>query len=148
GPLSILVVEDEAPVARAVASLLEREGHRVTVVRSAEDAVAKLESGDAEFSVILSDYRMPGMGGEGLAQWLRTEHPEWMDRLVIASGDVVSRGTEAFLEAAVAQLAAALDALAIEGLETTAGLYVEIARDPRFIAGGVDALFFEGLARG
>ena len=48
---------------------------------------------------------------------------------------------------AVQRLAAALDALRIEGVETTAGLHRLVAADPRFVAGGVDTRFFEGLAR-
>jgi acetyl-CoA carboxylase biotin carboxylase subunit len=46
---------------------------------------------------------------------------------------------------AVARLGAALDALEIQGVETTAGLHRKIASDPRFIAGGVDTRFFEGF---
>lgn len=46
---------------------------------------------------------------------------------------------------AVARLAGALNALNIEGVETTAGLHRLIAADDRFRAGGVDTRFFEGL---
>ncbi len=49
---------------------------------------------------------------------------------------------------AVKNLAAALAVLEIEGVSTTAGLHRKIAADPRFIAGGVDTKFFEGLAHG
>jgi acetyl-CoA carboxylase biotin carboxylase subunit len=47
-------------------------------------------------------------------------------------------------EEAVARLAAALAMLAIEGVETTAGLHRWVASDPRFAAGGVDTSFFDG----
>jgi acetyl-CoA carboxylase biotin carboxylase subunit len=49
---------------------------------------------------------------------------------------------------AVARLGVALDALAIEGVATTAALQGRIARDPRFIAGGFDTRFFQGFAHG
>ena len=49
-------------------------------------------------------------------------------------------------EAAVARLTRALGALAIEGTATTAPLHRRIVADPRFIAGGVDTRFLEGLA--
>ena len=49
-------------------------------------------------------------------------------------------------EAAVARLTRALGALAIEGTATTASLHRRIVADPRFIAGGVDTRFLEGLA--
>jgi CheY-like chemotaxis protein len=94
----ILVVEDELPVARSVAALLIREGHYVTLAGSGEEAVELLAAEGATFEVILSDFRMPGIGGEGLFQWLRTTHPEWMDRLVFTSGDLLSPRTQAFLD--------------------------------------------------
>ncbi|MDB5719323.1 MAG: ATP-grasp protein [Sphingomonas bacterium] len=58
---------------------------------------------------------------------------------------IVSGATRA---EAVSRLAAALDALRVEGIETTAGLHRRIAADPRFVAGGVDTRFFEGLTHG
>lgn len=46
---------------------------------------------------------------------------------------------------AVALLAQALERLTIEGVDTTRDLHRAIAADPRFVAGGVDTRFFEGL---
>jgi acetyl-CoA carboxylase, biotin carboxylase subunit len=47
---------------------------------------------------------------------------------------------------AVKQLGTALKILTIEGVDTTCDMHRAIAADPRFIAGGVDTGFFEGLA--
>jgi acetyl-CoA carboxylase, biotin carboxylase subunit len=47
---------------------------------------------------------------------------------------------------AVARLGAALQSLTIEGVDTTCDMHQVISTDPRFIAGGVDTGFFEGLA--
>lgn len=47
---------------------------------------------------------------------------------------------------AVARLSAALERLEIEGVETTRDLHRAILADLRFVAGGVDTRFFEGLA--
>jgi len=47
---------------------------------------------------------------------------------------------------AVARLSSALATLHIEGVDTTRDLHRAIAADQRFIAGGVDTRFFEGLA--
>ena len=47
---------------------------------------------------------------------------------------------------AVATLSSALDCLKIEGVDTTADLHRAIVKDPRFVAGGVDTRFFEGLS--
>jgi acetyl-CoA carboxylase biotin carboxylase subunit len=47
---------------------------------------------------------------------------------------------------AVQKLGSALEQLTIEGVDTTCDLHRAIAADARFIAGGVDTRFFEGLA--
>ncbi len=49
-------------------------------------------------------------------------------------------------EEAVKRLGSALEQLSIEGVDTTRDLHRAIAVDERFIAGGVDTRFFEGLA--
>ncbi|HTU13136.1 MAG TPA: biotin carboxylase N-terminal domain-containing protein [Allosphingosinicella sp.] len=49
---------------------------------------------------------------------------------------------------AVARLGAALAALEIDGVASTAPLHRRIAADPRFVAGGVDTRFFEGFSHG
>jgi acetyl-CoA carboxylase, biotin carboxylase subunit len=56
---------------------------------------------------------------------------------------IVSGATRA---EAVKLLASALEQLAIEGVDTTCDLHRAIAADTRFIAGGVDTRFFEGLS--
>jgi signal transduction histidine kinase/CheY-like chemotaxis protein len=101
-PLSVLLVEDETQVARAVTALLKYDGHRVTTVETAEAAVERLsDDRDApEFDVVLSDYRMPGMGGEGLFEWVRSRRPELLERVVYMSGDMLSPRTQSFLEGA------------------------------------------------
>lgn len=72
-----------------------------------------------------------------------SEVPPFYDSLV---GKLIVRG--ATRDEAVARLTAALDRLSIEGFATTTDLHRAIVRDPRFVAGGVDTRFFEGLARG
>jgi acetyl-CoA carboxylase biotin carboxylase subunit len=47
----------------------------------------------------------------------------------------------------IANMAAALEALKIEGVTTTAPMHRAIMADPRFAAGAVDTRFFEGLTR-
>jgi acetyl-CoA carboxylase biotin carboxylase subunit len=71
------------------------------------------------------------------------EVPPFYDSLI---GKLIAHGGDR--AAALARLTAALDALRIEGVATTAGLHRAIVADPRFVAGGVDTRFFEGMARG
>lgn len=71
------------------------------------------------------------------------EVPPYYDSLV---GKLIVHG--ATRAEAVERLKEALDRLSIEGFATTTDLHRAIARDARFVAGGVDTRFFEGLARG
>jgi acetyl-CoA carboxylase biotin carboxylase subunit len=66
--------------------------------------------------------------------------PPYYDSLI---GKLIVRGNDR--PAAVARLSQALATLTIEGVPTTADLHRKIAQDPRFIAGGVDTRFFQGL---
>src|SRR5579872_2036301 len=69
----ILIVDDEAPIRALLGQHLQQEGHEVTL---AADGAAGLEAlGKAEFELVLTDVRMPGMSGlELLAEVVRT-HP-------------------------------------------------------------------------
>ncbi len=69
--------------------------------------------------------------------------PPFYDSLI---GKIIAHGPDR--AAALNRLTAALAALHIEGVTTTAALHRRIAADARFIAGGVDTRFFEGLADG
>jgi len=68
------------------------------------------------------------------------EVPPYYDSLI--GKLIVSAATRA---EAVTLLASALGRLSIEGVDTTRDLHRAIAADPRFVAGGVDTRFFEGL---
>ncbi len=58
----LLLVDDEALIARGMALFLEDEGLRVSTAGSAEQAIALVESGE-RFAVCIMDIRLPGMDG-------------------------------------------------------------------------------------
>lgn len=72
----ILLVEDDAPSRRLLALALRSEGYEVTDTSSAEAALAALETGETDFRVLVTDVKMPGIGGTGLLQRLR-EMERW-----------------------------------------------------------------------
>jgi two-component system sensor histidine kinase/response regulator len=61
GPLSVLVVDDNALNCRLLAILLERAGHRVVTVGSGEAALERLAA--EPFDLVLMDMQMPGLDG-------------------------------------------------------------------------------------
>jgi CheY-like chemotaxis protein len=82
GALSILVVDDEPPLADLLARMLRLDGHAVTVVHSGIAALDHL--GTAAVDVVFSDMHMPGMTGWELTGQVHARHPTIP--IVIASG--------------------------------------------------------------
>jgi two-component system, cell cycle sensor histidine kinase and response regulator CckA len=73
GTETILVVEDEAPLRRAAARLVERLGYRVLTASDGAEALAILQREGAAIQLVLSDIVMPRMGGRALHDALRRE---------------------------------------------------------------------------
>ena len=65
----ILIVEDEGATAWALAESLREDGHETSTVGSAEDALARLRRQPAD--LVITDLRLPGLGGAQLARRLR-----------------------------------------------------------------------------
>ncbi len=77
--LSILLVEDEAPVARALARLLSLDAHRVTIALDGYAALDHLAS--EQYDAVLCDIRMPGLDGMELYDRLARTSPDVLTRL-------------------------------------------------------------------
>jgi len=85
----VLVVDDEEPMRHMLQLLLSREGYEVDTVASGEAAVERLGSDEApDVDVVLSDVRMPGMGGLGLVEWAAAERPELTVIVMSAFGSI------------------------------------------------------------
>jgi DNA-binding NtrC family response regulator len=61
---NILIVDDEEIQANIIADILEKEAYKVKKAYSAEEALKSISNGN--FSVLLVDLKMPGIGGIGL----------------------------------------------------------------------------------
>ena len=70
----ILVVDDEEPVRRVVATLLDRSGYSVTTAGSTDEALERLRDADG-FDLMLSDVMMPGVDGLSLLSRVAEEFP-------------------------------------------------------------------------
>ena len=60
----VLLVDDEPGIRETLSLALEQAGYRVSPAATAEDALEVLSR--EEVKIVLSDIRMPGMGGEAL----------------------------------------------------------------------------------
>ena len=85
GPaLSILVVEDHADTARALAELLTSDGHRVAIAGDGDEALEKASALAPD--VVLLDLGLPGIDGYEVARRLRAEHALLRPVLVALTG--------------------------------------------------------------
>ena len=71
GRESILLVEDEPAVRQLFAQALSRAGYIVYEARNGEEAIKVFDQYGDSIDLLLTDMRMPYMGGEELAAQLR-----------------------------------------------------------------------------
>jgi len=74
----ILVVDDEINIRGALVTLLEKKGYQVRGAGTGEDALEQLETAMAD--LVLTDLKMPGMGG---MEFLRRLKQKWPDTEVL-----------------------------------------------------------------
>ena len=99
--LSLLVVEDEEAVRRAMALLAKRLGHEVTTVGRFADATERLAQGGARYDALLVDVHLDeAHTGFDLFDHLRTEGQGRERLIVFTTGDSISTQTRDALERA------------------------------------------------
>jgi two-component system cell cycle sensor histidine kinase/response regulator CckA len=81
---TILLVEDEPPVRQLFSSALTRAGYRVIEARNGQEALSVYDQHSGDIHLLLTDMRMPYMGGAELARQLRERNPHL--RLLCISG--------------------------------------------------------------
>src|SRR5690348_15289601 len=91
---NLLIVDDELGMRQFLTHLLQREGHDVRVADSGREALARLREQDAD--LILSDVRMPDMGGIDLLRSVR-EFSSKAEVIMMTAFANVDTAREAFL---------------------------------------------------
>jgi CheY-like chemotaxis protein len=84
GTESILVVDDEAPLAQMIGKTLMRLGYHVTVKTASAEALELIHRSPGDFDLVVSDQTMPGMTGDKLAEEIRKIRPDIP--LILCSG--------------------------------------------------------------
>ncbi|MFQ5669689.1 MAG: ATP-binding protein [Acidobacteriota bacterium] len=95
----ILVVDDEKIVLELLSDLLSSRGHRVEVAENGRVALERLKADREGFDLLITDMKMPAMGGRELYEAVREIAPDLSRRVVFATGDTVSEDARAFLAA-------------------------------------------------
>lgn len=82
---SILLVDDEPAILRALQRLLQRSGYRVYCAATGVEALQVLAG--YQISLVISDFRMPGMNGAELLKAVRTQYPTCLGIILSAYAD-------------------------------------------------------------
>jgi putative nucleotidyltransferase with HDIG domain len=86
-PERILVVDDEESVRGVVATLLECSGYAVTLIESAEEAMARLQQ-DPDYDLVLADIMLPGADGLTLLDHICMDYPGMPVVMLSALNDI------------------------------------------------------------
>ena len=87
--MRLLVVEDEAPIADALARTLRRSGYAVDV--AADGRAALRAAADADYDAVLLDLNLPHVDGMVVAHEIRQAQPDCYIIMVTARGGVGDR---------------------------------------------------------
>ncbi len=94
--LRVLVVDDEPHILHYLRAALEDWGHHVTVASDGQEALERLNR--MRFDIIITDLRMPRVGGRAFYESLKRDMPDVAQQVVFCTGDTVDTDTLAYLE--------------------------------------------------
>jgi two-component system response regulator AtoC len=120
--MNILVVDDDRVTRELLRAMLERDGYRVTLAESGEEALARVK--DFQFPIILSDINMVGLDGIRLLAELKRLHAESVVILMTGYGSLEG-AIEAIHEGAFDYLSKPLKPAELTALIARARRHVE-----------------------
>jgi DNA-binding NtrC family response regulator len=82
----ILVVDDELNIREALVTLLEKKQYDVRGAGTAEEALQELEAAAAD--LVLTDLKMPGIGGMEFVRRLKAKWPDTEVLVMTAFGSI------------------------------------------------------------
>ena len=92
GSETILLIEDELIVRRAVSQALASLGYQVIAPPTPEEAVVEAETGEVQ--LVVTDVTMPGMSGHEVAERLAISKPDLPVLMISGYADVEVHGDE------------------------------------------------------
>lgn len=85
---TIMLVDDEGAILRALQRLFRREGYRILTAEGGRQALGLLSDADDPVSLIISDQRMPEMTGIELMRKIKEINPATRRILVTGYSDI------------------------------------------------------------
>jgi DNA-binding response OmpR family regulator len=98
-PLQILTVEDENAIAQVLALVLGGPAAKVTRAVDGWEALIKIGVSEKPFDLVITDHRMPRVGGLDLVRRLRTR--KFDGKILVLSAHLSDEDIQAYEELAV-----------------------------------------------
>ncbi len=96
GVKTVLVVEDEEALRVMIGEVLEQDGYQVQLCEGGQQAIEIMKV--KRFDAIITDLKMPGIGGRELYTFVQKYYPTLAPRVLFITGDVLSKDTQGFLK--------------------------------------------------
>ena len=93
----VLVVDDEEPNRESLHEILTAHGYRAIMAADGAEAVAIVDKPDSEVALVVTDYEMPVLHGEGLTRLIRAHHPNIKILMISGSNRMLDIGCDAKL---------------------------------------------------
>ena len=84
--MNVLIVDDEKNIRESIGRLFSLEGIESAMAADGTEAAARLS--EAAFDAVVLDLKMPGMGGQELLEWIRSEGVRAPVIMISALGDI------------------------------------------------------------
>ena len=92
----VLLVEDETSLRHALGDAVRELGYHVVEAANGRDALARLR--ERTYDLVMLDLRLPDLDGQAVWQRALADDPRLAARVVFMTGDIMSVGTQRFLE--------------------------------------------------
>ena len=97
-PPRVLIIDDEASIRSALHRFFARRGWRVDEARDGAKGLAMLLTARTDFTLVISDLKMPDFSGVELHDHVAAVAPELLDRIIFSTGDVASKDAAEFVQ--------------------------------------------------
>ena len=92
GTETILVVDDEEVLANTLKRMLQSLGYQVTTANSSEEALETFQAHLGKLDLVITDWAMPGITGDRLAEMMLEIKPDTKVILFSAFDDGITKG--------------------------------------------------------
>ena len=82
----ILIIDDEPSIRKVLAAHLTHDGYEVDTAKDGGEGISKIDS--AQFHAVVTDLRMPNIGGLEVLHWVSRNHPGLPVIIITAHGTV------------------------------------------------------------